>query len=532
MSTKQLTPGVTAAGSGIGRASGFELPSPGQAGAANIEAALERNRAFAAAGGHHGAVVFPNLSLFVISCLDPRVDPAHFPASWRAPASAGDHRGSDGGDFIGARRNALPDGQLEVAVIHQGSGPARSPGGRQASFPPAGGAYATADRRRRGRPCRNTAASTPWRPSPAVNASTPPRDPPRVAVSGHVYDVLPGLVQALRRRRPVRGDRGAKPFHRPKLGAQGNAANHFTRDMVIHYRCNQRGLKPEHAERLQAEAANPWPRSGRYDPPRCLRPVTCGTGDGARAPIRPEWGNRVMSNDTSWVPSRPRVEAAWAATGALTVVLFGCGLLFGDLLGTTNYPALNASSFQLRQYFTRNVSEARALSLFHLLAAAALAAFASYLYPTLRAAGMRLAALALADGIIGAAFLALSALCYRVLAERSVAGDPALAHGLLVLSYLAGGPAIGVPLALTAGAFAAAIRRERTLPGWLWWLSTVAAVLGIATVTTLLGPTNNSSAAYGLLLLGAVALFAWLAASSAVLLGRTLRAEDRAVDPR
>ncbi len=119
-----------------------------------------------------------------------------------------------------------------------------------------------------------------------------------------------------------------------------------------------------------------------------------------------------------------------------------------------------------------------------------------------------------------------------MLAERSVAGDPALAHGLLVLSYLAGGPAIGVPLALTAGAFAAAIRRERTLPGWLWWLSTVAAVLGIATVTTLLGPTNNSSAAYGLLLLGAVALFAWLAASSAVLLGRTLRAEDRAVDPR
>ena len=170
-----------------------------------------------------------------------------------------------------------------------------------------------------------------------------------------------------------------------------------------------------------------------------------------------------MSNDTSPVPSSPRFEAALAVTGPLTVVLFGCGLLFGDLLGTTNYPALNASSFQLREYFMRNVSEVRALSLFHLLA---------------------------------------------------------------------GGPAIGVPLALTAGAFAAAIRRERTLPRWLWWLSTVAGVLGVATVTTLLGPTNNSSAAYGLLLLGAVALFAWLAASSAVLLRRALRAEDRAVDPR
>jgi hypothetical protein len=134
---------------------------------------------------------------------------------------------------------------------------------------------------------------------------------------------------------------------------------------------------------------------------------------------------------------------------------------------------------------------------------------------------VRLAALALAGGIIGAAFLALSALSYRVLAERSVAGDPALAHGLLVLSYLAGGPAICVPLALTAGAFAAAIRRERTLPVWLWRLSTVAAVLGVATVTTLLGPTSNSSAAYGVLLLGAVALFAWLVATSVVLVGRT-----------
>src|SRR2546423_15021260 len=45
---------------------------------ANVDAALERNRAFAAAGGHQGAVVFPNLRLFVITCLDPRVDPAHF----------------------------------------------------------------------------------------------------------------------------------------------------------------------------------------------------------------------------------------------------------------------------------------------------------------------------------------------------------------------------------------------------------------------------------------------------------------------
>ena len=235
-----------------------------------------------------------------------------------------------------------------------------------------------------------------------------------------------------------------------------------------------------------------------------------------------------MTNDVSRDAMSPRVEAVWAASGAIAVALFACGLLFGDLLATTNFPALNTTPSQLREYFLRNVSEVRALSFFHLLAAAALAAFASYLYARLRSAGIRIAALALAGGIIAAAFLAMSALCYRALAEHSVASDPALAHALVVLSYLAGGPAIGVPLALTAGAFAAAIRREPTLPGWLWWLSIVAVVFGLASATTMLGPTDNASLVYGVLLLAALLLFAWLVASSLVLVIRSpSRTRDR-----
>jgi hypothetical protein len=39
-----------------------------------------------------------------------------------------------------------------------------------------------------------------------------------------------------------------------------------------------------------------------------------------------------------------RLRQLWAATGALTVALFACGLLFGDLLGTTNFPPLDASA--------------------------------------------------------------------------------------------------------------------------------------------------------------------------------------------
>ena len=127
MSNQQPTPRVTAAGSGIGRASGFELASPGQPGAANVEAALERNRAFAAAGGHHGAVVFPNLRLFVITCLDPRVDPAHFLGLGLSDAMVVRNVGGrvtpeviNDVAFIGQlAENVLPDGPLfEVAVIH------------------------------------------------------------------------------------------------------------------------------------------------------------------------------------------------------------------------------------------------------------------------------------------------------------------------------------------------------------------------------------------------------------------------------
>ena len=94
MSNQEPTPPVTAASPEVGRPTTFELASPGQPGAANIASALERNRAFAAAGGHEGAVVFPNLRLFVITCLDPRVDPAYFlglslSARWSSATSAG-----------------------------------------------------------------------------------------------------------------------------------------------------------------------------------------------------------------------------------------------------------------------------------------------------------------------------------------------------------------------------------------------------------------------------------------------------------
>src|SRR3954454_5206156 len=93
----------------------------------NLESALQRNRAFAAAGGHQGAIVFPKLRLFVVTCLDPRVDPAHFLGLGLSDAIVVRNVGGrvtpevigDVAFISQIAETVLPDGPLfEVAVIH------------------------------------------------------------------------------------------------------------------------------------------------------------------------------------------------------------------------------------------------------------------------------------------------------------------------------------------------------------------------------------------------------------------------------
>jgi carbonic anhydrase len=92
-----------------------------------VGSALERNRVFAAEGGQEGAVVFPRLRLFVITCLDPRVDPAHFLGLSLGDALVVRNVGGrvtpdviNDIAFIGQiAENVVPDGPLfEVAVIY------------------------------------------------------------------------------------------------------------------------------------------------------------------------------------------------------------------------------------------------------------------------------------------------------------------------------------------------------------------------------------------------------------------------------
>ena len=188
--------------SAIGEATGFELAGPEQLEPAGIETALARNRAFAAAGGHKDAVVFPNLRLFVISCLDPRVDPAYFLGLQLSDAMVVRNAGGRVtpeviGDvaFIGQlAENVLADGPLfEVAVIHHtqcGTAALADDTFRRRYAERIGADESTL----RDRPILDPAATVAHDVELLRSASA---ISPRITVSGHVYDVVTGLVQTI-----------------------------------------------------------------------------------------------------------------------------------------------------------------------------------------------------------------------------------------------------------------------------------------------------------------------------------------------
>ncbi len=202
MSDQQIPRAVTSAGTGVGRATEFELASPRQPGEANIESALERNRAFAAAGGHEGAVVFPNLRLFVITCLDPRVDPAYFLGLGLSDAMVLRNVGGrvtpeviNDVAFIGQlAETVMPDGPLfETAVIHHtqcGSGALADDTFRHRYAERIGVEESTLRQHAVLDPVATVSRDVErLRSAPAISS--------RVTVSGHVYDVVTGLVETV-----------------------------------------------------------------------------------------------------------------------------------------------------------------------------------------------------------------------------------------------------------------------------------------------------------------------------------------------
>ena len=169
---------------------------------ANIDPALERNRTFAAAGCHEGAAVFPDLRLFVITCLDPRVDPAHFLGLALGDAMVVRNVGgrvtrevvNDVAFIAQVAENVLPDGPLfEVAVIHHtqcGSGALADDTFRRRYAERIGVEESTLREQAVLDPAETVARDVErLRSAPAISA--------RVTVSGHVYDVVTGLVETV-----------------------------------------------------------------------------------------------------------------------------------------------------------------------------------------------------------------------------------------------------------------------------------------------------------------------------------------------
>jgi carbonic anhydrase len=188
---------------------------------ANIDPALERNRAFAAGGGHEGAVVFPNLRLFVITCLDPRVDPAHFLGLGLSDAMVVRNVGGrvtrdviNDVAYIGQiTESVVPDGPLfEVAVIHHtqcGAGALADDAFRRRYAERIGVEESTLREHAVLDPAETVARDVGrLRSAPAIS--------PRVTVSGHVYDVLTGLVETIM---PAGGEPGEHRPAREKVGA-------------------------------------------------------------------------------------------------------------------------------------------------------------------------------------------------------------------------------------------------------------------------------------------------------------------------
>src|SRR4029077_18502941 len=184
-----------AAGPTVGLVTGFDLADPGDPPPDNIETALARHRAFAAAGGHEGAVVFPTLRLFVITCLDPRVDPAHFLGLGLSDAMVVRNAGGrvtpeviNDVAFIGQlAENVLPDGPLfEVAVIHHtqcGTGALADDTFRRAYAELIDADESTLREHAVLDPAATVARDVELlRSAPAISQ--------RVTVSGHVYDVV------------------------------------------------------------------------------------------------------------------------------------------------------------------------------------------------------------------------------------------------------------------------------------------------------------------------------------------------------
>jgi len=168
----------------------------------NLRPLLQRNRTFAATGAHAELAIMPRQPVFLVTCLDPRVDPAAFlgvelgdaPVIRNAGGRITDAVINDIAFISELTRLFIPDGPLfEVAVIHHT--------GCATGFLADDG-FRSAFAARTGLDETELAAAAVIDPTATVRADvdrllTSPKMLPQITISGHVYDLETGLVTTI-----------------------------------------------------------------------------------------------------------------------------------------------------------------------------------------------------------------------------------------------------------------------------------------------------------------------------------------------
>ncbi|MCU1657557.1 MAG: hypothetical protein JWO57_2213 [Pseudonocardiales bacterium] len=169
------------------------------------------------------------------------------------------------------------------------------------------------------------------------------------------------------------------------------------------------------------------------------------------------------------VPHRQQQQQGGPPLGVLAVVsavLFLIGLFAAAVVAKGFPPAPTATAATIEKYFHDHRSAARVSALFQFAAAVPLALYAATASARLRNLGIRApgATIALAGGLLSAAFLAVSALTSWVLSRAEVVSDPTLVRAFQDLGYITGGPGHVVFLGLLVAGIAVPALFTQLLP--------------------------------------------------------------------
>ena len=178
--------------------------------------------------------------------------------------------------------------------------------------------------------------------------------------------------------------------------------------------------------------------------------------------------------------------------GVLAVVvtaLFLAGLVLGIVLaGGVAFPSPFASGPDILAYFRDHQFAVQVSAFLQFGAAIPLAIYAATANARLHQLGIRApgATIALAGGLLAAAFMACSALVSWVLSRPEVAEAPILVRALQDLAFAMGGPGHVVPLGLLVAGISVPGLLARLLPRWLSIAGLVIAALAELSTLTLL----------------------------------------------